>query len=345
MVNSAYTRKFSNINACDVISVGGKNAILGDMYTKLSSLGINVPDGFAVTSFAFENFLTANVLHQRLHELMRQLDRENFSNLAEIGAASRALILRGTIPYYMIVAIREAYDELCNSEGEQVSVAVRSSASAENLPMASFVGLHESFLNIDDADALLDAIKKCFASLYTDRAIKYREDNHFTHAKLFFSVGVQKMVQSRCGSSGMIIELDDSGEMLDVSAVKGFCKATVKTTLPDHFLVFKPALEQGKNPIVRKRSGRRKELSTQPCNGIPNKEIVLPEFPNYVLTDNEIIALAKWASIIREHYRKAMDIEWAKDGNTGKLYVVRARPRREVACRTTPLKKWLVASG
>jgi pyruvate,water dikinase len=345
MVTSAYTRKFGDIRACDVISVGGKNAILGDMYSRLSSLGINVPDGFAVTSFAFENFLTANVLHQRLHELMRQLDRENFSNLKEIGAAARAMILGSTIPYYMIVAIREAYEELCNSEGEQVSVAVRSSASAENLPLASFVGLHESFLNIDDADALLDAIKKCFASLYTDRAIKYREDNHFTHAKLFFSVGVQKMVHTRRGSSGMIIELDESGEMLDVSAVKGYCKDIAKTTLPDHFLIFKPALDQGKNPIVRKRSGRIKELPVQTGQETVAAEIVLPEFPNYVLTDEEITMLAEWASIMRGHYAKPMDIEWAKDGNTCKLYIVRARPRREVASRTTPLKKLLEARG
>jgi len=342
MVTSAYTRKFSDINACDVISVGGKNAILGDMYSKLSPLGINVPDGFAVTSFAFEHFLTANVLHQRLHELMRQLDRKNFSNLDEIGISARAMILAGTIPYYMIVAIREAYDNLC--EGVPVSVAVRSSASAENLPLASFVGLHESFLNIDDADALLDAIKKCFASLYTDRAIKYREDNHFTHAKLFFSVGVQKMVQSRCGSSGMIIELDGSGDMLDVSAVKGFCKDIEKITRPDHFLVFKPALEQGKNPIIRKRSGRKKETSVRIGREMSREIAVLPEFPNYVLTDEEIIQLAKWASIIHEHYAKSMDIEWAKDGNTGKLYVVRARPRREQKCKTDAEKKLLVAS-
>lgn len=341
MVTSAYTRKFSDINSCDVISVGGKNAILGDMYSKLSTLGINVPDGFAVTSFAFEHFLTANVLHQRLHELMHQLDRETFSNLKYIGAAARALILAGTIPYYMIVAIRETYDELCNSEGEQVSVAVRSSASAENLPLASFVGLHESFLNINDADELLDAIKKCFASLYTDRAIKYREDNHFTHAKLFLSVGVQKMVQSPCGASGMLIELDGPGEMLDISAIKGFCKDVVKVTLPDHFLVFMPALEQGKNPILRKRSGRRTEPVNKGSNEMASGETILPEFPNYVLTDDEIIQLANWASIIRQHYAKSMDIEWAKDGSTGKLYVVRARPRREQVCRIKPMKKLL----
>ncbi|MDI3321260.1 PEP/pyruvate-binding domain-containing protein [Pinibacter soli] len=339
MVNSAYTRKLGDIHACDIISVGGKNAILGDMYSKLSPLGINVPDGFAVTSFAFEHFLTANVLHQRLHELMHQLDRETFSNLKEIGAAARAMILAGTIPYYMIVAIREAYDELCHSEGEQVSVAVRSSASAENLPLASFVGLHESFLNIDDADTLLDSIKKCFASLYTDRAIKYREDNHFTHAKLFFSVGVQKMVQSRCGASGMIIELDGTGDMLDVSAVKGFCKDIVKMTRPDHYLVFKPALELGKNPILRKRSGRKKEQPSQVDKEVFVAEPVLPEFPNYILTDDEIAMLAKWASIICEHYGKSMDIEWAKDGNTGKLYIVRARPRRQQVCNTIPIKK------
>jgi pyruvate,water dikinase len=344
MVTCAYTRKFSDINACDVISVGGKNAILGDMYSKLSSLGVNVPDGFAVTSFAFENFLTANALHQRLHELMRQLDRENFSNLAEIGAAARDLIMHGSIPYYMTVAIREAYEELCHTEGEQVGVAVRSSASAENLPLASFVGLHESFLNIDDEDELLDAIKKCFASLYTDRAIKYREDNNFRHAKLFFSVGVQKMVQSRCGSSGMVIELDDTGDMLDVSAVKGFCKEIVKATLPDHYLVLKPALEQGKNPIARKRSGRKKELPQQPSKETITREIILPEFPNYVLTDAEITILANWAITIRKHYGKSMDIEWAKDGSSDKLYVVRARPRRQQACKASSLKKLLVGT-
>jgi pyruvate,water dikinase len=337
MVNSAYTRKFSDINACDVISVGGKNALLGDMYAKLSSLGINVPDGFAVTSFAFEHYLTANVLHQRLHELMRGLDRENFSNLKEIGTAARALIMGGTIPYYMIVAIREAYDELCKSEGEHVNVAVRSSATAENLPLASFVGLHESFLNINDADVMLDAIKKCFASLYTDRAIKYREDNHFTHAKLFFSVGVQKMIQSYTGASGMMVEPDDSGEMLDISAVKGFHKDPARTTSPDHYLIFKPALDQGKYAILRKKSGRKTDHVIAEVNNEEASGMMIAAMPNYVLTDGEITTLARWASILQEYYAKPMDIEWAKDGDTNKLYIVRAKPAKIYTQKKNPL--------
>lgn len=315
MVTSTYTMKFSNINARDVISVGSKNAILGDIYSHLSSKGINVPNGFAITSFAFEHFLTANSLHLRLNELMNKLDKENFSNLRSISSTARALLLQGALPYYMVVAIRNAYEELCNNEGKSIDVAVRSSASAENLPLVSFSGLHESFLNIGNIDSLLDTIKKCFASLYSDRAIKYREDNHYTHAKLFFSVGVQKMIHAENGCFGMIVEKGTSGNIIDISAVTADANknSMQREIFSDHYKVSKSCLLQGKNPVLSKKHGNENDMYSEDKN-------------QYNLSDTEITTLAKWAISINNHFAKLMDLEWIKEDKTNALYIVRAKP-------------------
>jgi pyruvate,water dikinase len=347
MITSAYIRKYSDINSCDVIAVGSKNALLGDMYTKLSSLGINVPDGFAVTSFAFEYFLTANALHQQLHTLMSGLDKKDLSNLNTIGATARALIMRGTMPYYLVVAIRNAYDELCEREGKKIDLAVRSSTSAESLPLASFAGLHESFLNISDADDLLDAIKQCFASLYTNRAIKYREENHFTHAKLFFSVGVQKMIHAENGCSGFITASDSTGHKLEFTAAQGLHKnATEANLFTDHFFVYGSGFSEDNIVIVKKPLHNKKQPQVGARNDDTRTKAKLAQLHKCVLTKDEITTLATWTAIVQKHYAKPMDLEWAKDGNTGKLYIVGARPAFAGSVRKTlPSKRYVAVGG
>ncbi|MDH7460554.1 PEP/pyruvate-binding domain-containing protein [Chitinophagaceae bacterium 26-R-25] len=318
MVTTAFTRKFSDIKAADVIAVGEKNAILGEIYSQLSPQGLRIPNGFAVTSFAFEHFLTANALHQPLNELMNELDQENYSNLKSISAKARALILRAITPYFIVVSVRNAYEELCNNKEKSVAVVVRSSAYAANLPLVSFADLHESFLSIDNEDSLLEAIKKCFASLYSDRAIKYRVDNHLAHARLSFSIGVQKMVHSQNSYAGTMTE-SACGEMLEIKA-STYSKESPGQSADssDNYVISRSALLQHKNPFIKKRI--RKDHRMHVTEG--NNQIQ----PGYILTDTEIITLANWAFMIDAHFGKQMDIEWMKDGKTGELYIVRAMP-------------------
>jgi pyruvate, water dikinase len=325
-----YIKKFNNIHIGDVIVVGGKNASLGEMFSNLSAKGIAVPDGFATTTFAFEEFLTHNALHAPLYDLMQQLDKGNFSNLKEIGAKARALFLIASIPKNIELAILHAYKELCGQD--YFEVAVRSSATAEDLPQASFAGQHESYLNVKGEEALLIAVKKCFASLYTDRAIKYREDNGFLHQKVDLSVGVQKMVRSDKASSGVVFTLEpESGfrNIIHISGVWGLGENIVQGTVtPDEFLVFKPTLAQGKNAIVQKRLGE-KEMTMiygEGTNDTINIETEKEKRQQFVLTDTEVITIAKWALIIEEYYQKPMDIEWAKDGITNEIFIIQARP-------------------
>ncbi len=326
----SYIKKFSEIHLGDVLVVGGKNASLGEMFSKLSAKGIGVPDGFATTTFAFEEFLTYNNLHAPLYDLMQQLDKLNFSNLKEVGIDARALFLNSSMPINLQSAIVQSYKELCGNTN--LEVAVRSSATAEDLPQASFAGQHESFLNVHGEEALLIAVVKCFASLYTDRAIKYREDNGFLHQKVNLSVGVQKMVRSDKASYGVMFTLEpETGfkNIIHISGVWGLGENIVQGTVtPDEFLVFKPTLIQGKNAIVQKRLGE-KEMTM--IYGIDKNEILNIETPKekrqqFVLTDTEIDELAKWALIIEEHYKKPMDIEWAKDGITNEMFIIQARP-------------------
>ena len=328
---NTYIKAFSQISITDIASVGGKNASLGEMFSKLSSKGIPVPDGFATTVVGFEAFLSQNSLQVPLSLLMLQLDKKNYSNLTVIGAKARKLLLDVQLPLALMESITAAYKYLCGENN--LAVAVRSSATAEDLPQASFAGQHESFLNINGEEAVLAAVKKCFASLYTDRAIKYREDNGFAHEKVALSVGIQKMVRSDKASSGVGFTLEpESGfrNIIHLSGVWGLGENIVQGTVtPDEFFVFKPTLLQGKNAIVRKKIGEKSKTmiyGTDENNPIINVATPKDKQEQFVLSDEEVIRVAKWALIIENHYNQPMDIEWAKDGITQKIFIIQARP-------------------
>jgi pyruvate,water dikinase len=328
---NTYIKKFQEIGIEDIAEVGGKNSSLGEMFSKLTSKGIAVPDGLATTTFAFEEFLIHNSLPSKLDDLMRELDKNNYENLNETGAKARELMLAGEVPPGLQSSILQAYRELC---GEMdCEVAVRSSATAEDLPNASFAGQHESYLNIKGEMAVLNAVKKCFASLYTDRAIKYREENGFAHQKVALSVGVQKMVRSDKASSGVGFTLEpESGfrDIVHISGVWGLGENIVQGTVtPDEFMVFKPTLLRGKNAIIQKILGDKTQ--TMVYSNDENEPVINLDTPKekqemFVLSDEEIMKLANWALIIENHYEKPMDIEWAKDGITGEIFIIQARP-------------------
>ena len=326
-----YIKQFKDIGIADIAVVGGKNSSLGEMFSKLSSKGISVPDGFATTTFAFEEFLTQNSLPLPLNDLMLQLDKKNYSNLKETGAKARKLLLAAELPKNLQAAIIHAYKELCGDT--YFEVAVRSSATAEDLPHASFAGQHESYLNIKGEEALLNAVKKCFASLYTDRAIKYREDNGFAHEKVALSVGVQKMIRSDKASSGVCFTLEpESGfrDIVHISGVWGLGENIVQGTVtPDEFFVFKPTLVQGKNAIIQKKLGEKAKTmiyGNDESNPVINIATPKEKQEQFVLSDEEVTKIANWALIIEEHYQKPMDIEWAKDGITNEIFIIQARP-------------------
>lgn len=325
-------KKFSEIGIKDLGIVGGKNASLGEMYNQLSSKGIRIPNGFATTSGAFWEFLKENKIQESLKDLLKQLDKKNYSNLKTIGEQARTLILNGKFSSAFIEEIEHAYMQL--SDNNTREVAVRSSATAEDLPDASFAGQHDTYLNIKGKAALLAAVKKCFASLYTNRAIKYREDKGFKHDTVALSVGVQHMVRSdkACSGVGFTIEPESGFEnVMLLSGVWGLGENIVQGTVnPDEFYVFKPSLKQNKYPIIQKKMGDKKltmiysqeKEQTATVNLKTSKE----KQEQFVLQDNEVVSLAYWAQLIEDHYQKPMDIEWAKDGITNQLFITQARP-------------------
>jgi pyruvate,water dikinase len=325
-------KKFSEVGIKDVEIVGGKNASLGEMYNQLIPKGVKVPNGFATTSDAFWEFLKENKIEASLQSLLSKLDRKEYSNLATIGQQARNLILSGELSDSFIAEITMAYNELC--VGHFCATAVRSSATAEDLPDASFAGQHDTFLNVKGEKPLLEAIKKCFASLFTNRAIKYREDKGFLHHTIAISVGVQLMVRADKGCSGVGFTIEpESGfsNVIVLSGVWGLGENMVQGTVnPDEFYVFKPALLQNKYPIIQKRMGDKKLTmvysETPNQSGTKNEKTLLKKQKQYVLSDEEIITLAKWAKIIEEHYQRPMDIEWAKDGISNTLFITQARP-------------------
>lgn len=326
----SYIKQFSETGINDVSIVGGKNASLGEMFSQLSAEGIAVPDGFATTADAFEAFLIQNALKIPLLQLLQQLDKTSYHNLQTIGERARQFMMEAALPEELQRAILQAYKTL--SGEKDIAVAVRSSATAEDLPEASFAGQHESFLNITGEAALLLAVKKCFASLYTDRAIKYREDNGFAHEKVALSVGIQKMVRSDKACSGVCFTLEpESGfrDIIHISGVWGLGENIVQGTVtPDEFFVFKPTLLQDKNAIVQKRLGEKAKtmIYGDEANTLINMATPKQQQEKFVLTDEEITRIANWALTIELHYKKPMDIEWAKDGNTGEIFIVQARP-------------------
>lgn len=322
---------YNRIHITDTAIVGGKNASLGEMITSLSSAGIRVPEGFATTASAFWYFLDSNKLREPLHKLMDQLNRTDFSNLGNIGQQARQLILSAALPTDLAEIIQHTYFNLCKP-GE--TVAVRSSATAEDLPQASFAGQHESYLNIHGGDNVLKAVKDCFASLYTDRAIKYREDQGFPHHKVALSVGIQKMVRSDKACSGIGFTLEpESGfrDIVHLSGVWGLGENIVQGAItPDEFYVFKPTLKLGKDAIIQRKLGTKEKTliyaDEHSNSSTINIDTILEKRNRYVLSNREIEELARWAILIEDHYQQPMDIEWAKDGNTNELFIIQARP-------------------
>jgi pyruvate, water dikinase len=328
-----FIRLFNSISITDIPQVGGKNASLGEMYNQLAQKGIEVPNGFAVTAQAFVYFLEANNIKESLDNLLSTLDKKAFTNLSEIGEKARSLMLSGTMPPDLTAEIDESYDQL--GEGDNISVAVRSSATAEDLPQASFAGQHESYLNVQGKAAVIKAVQNCFASMYTNRAIKYREDNGFEHSKVAISVGIQKMVRSDKSCSGIGFTLEPESGFRDVvhlSGTWGLGENIVQGNVnPDEFIVFKPTLKLNKNAIIQKNCGKKEKTMCYSAAGSKDGGIINLDTPadkrrQFVLTDSEITTLAKWAVIIEEHYGRPMDIEWAKDGDNSRIYIIQARP-------------------
>ncbi len=340
MKNPTLILFFDKISISDIAKVGGKNASLGEMYNQLIPKGIGIPNGFALTADAYRLFREYNKIEQQLNELLLSLDTKQYSNLNAIGETARALILSGTFPSEIIDVINEAYKSLSNDCGIQnLDVAVRSSATAEDLPTASFAGRMESFLNISGERQLLNAIHLCYASLFTDRAIKYRHDMGFTGIDVAISIGVQQMVRSDKASSGVAFTLDpDSGfeNGIVINSCWGLGENIVQGRVtPDEWLVFKPTLFDEKlNPILKSNIGRKEYTMLYVENAtnvsaektISNVETSIDKQREFSLSKNEVIQLSRWCYKIEEHYGKAMDIEWAKDGLNNKLYVVQARP-------------------
>lgn len=328
-----YIRFFNQLKISDVALVGGKNASLGEMYQNLSTKGILIPNGFATTSDAYHLLLKENAIKEKIESILHDLDISDTLNLQKRGLAVRELILASHLPQVVEDEILAAYRLLSKEYGaEMIDVAVRSSATAEDLPDASFAGQQETFLNINSDEKLLQSIKQCYASLFTDRAISYRTSRGFDHFKVALSIGVQKMVRSDLASSGVIFSIDtESGceNLILINSIFGIGENVVSGKVnADEFFVFKPTLKKGINTILKRSIGSKKEkmLYSEEGGHTVNVPTTKEEQMRFSITDDEVLALAHHALIIEAHYRCPMDIEWAKDGNDGKLYIVQARP-------------------
>ena len=331
---------FDEIGIEDVPMVGGKNASLGEMHQKLTSKGVVVPNGYAITAYAYQYLLKAAGVGAAIEEALAGLDTHDLYNLQERGAKVRDIIRNAEFPADLRQAIISAYNTMEKEYGANVDVAVRSSATAEDLPDASFAGQQDTYLNICGPEALIDACKRCFASLFTDRAISYRHDKGFGQFDVYLSIVVQKMARSDSACSGVMFSIDTESGFKDavfLTGAWGLGENVVQGAVnPDEYYIFKPTLKEGKRPIVGKRVGT-KEIkmiyNTDPGAAEPVKNIdtTPEERGSYILSDDEILQLARWACIIEDHYGRPMDIEWAKDGDgktvgTGNLFIVQARP-------------------
>lgn len=337
---SRYVLWFDEVGIDDVPLVGGKNASLGEMYRELTSQGVKIPNGFAITADAYWHLLESAGILEKLKSVLLGLDSSNIKDLAERGKKARELILGAKIPEDLWEEIRSAYDKLSKQYGQDTDVAVRSSATAEDLPTASFAGQQETYLNIRGYDELKDACIKCYASLFTDRAISYRVDNHFDQFKVALSIGVMKMVRSDLASSGVIFTLDTETGFRDVvfiTGAYGLGENVVKGEVnPDEFYVFKPTFMRGFKPLIRKSLGDKKirMVYTKGESEDLTKNVDVPEDERrtFCISDEEVLTLAGYAIAIEDYYSakagqdRPMDIEWAKDGVTGELFVVQARP-------------------
>lgn len=339
-----YTIPFNRLSVKDVSSVGGKNASLGEMITTLSTMGIQVPDGFALTVEAYYDFLAFNSLAPLLQDNLNRLDRQSLSNLAEVGKKCRELILRATLPNDITKQVKAAYNNLMET-GLIHSVAVRSSATAEDSPKASFAGQHESYLNVSGAENVLASIVHCYASLFNDRAIKYRLDNGFSDMQVGQSVGVQLMVRSDIGSAGVIftIEPENGNEnLIYITGAWGLGESVVQGAVnTDEFYLFKKAIERGGDPIVYRSLGNKEQMLVygEGSNTTAWQQTKPSLRDQFILSDDEVQLLGKWSLDIEKHYQTPMDIEWAKDGASGKLYIVQARPETVHAHRKAVILK------
>jgi len=330
---------FNEVGIGNISLVGGKNASLGEMIQQLAPRGVNVPNGFATTAYAYRYFIQAAGLEEKLRSLFSDLDIEDVNNLRQRGKQARSLLLNTPFPDELKEAITTAFDKLCETYGVDTDVAVRSSATAEDLPDASFAGQQETYLNINGIEGVLAACHRCFASLFTDRAISYRQSRGFDHFSVALSVGVQKMVRSDLASSGVMFSIDTETGFKNaalVTAAYGLGENIVQGAVnPDEYYVFKPTLQQGFRPILAKRLGTKEFKMIYDIGGskfTKNVPVLPSERGKFVLQDEEILQLAHWACLIEEHYSQMrgtdtpMDIEWAKDGITGELFIVQARP-------------------
>jgi pyruvate, water dikinase len=334
-----FIKPFESISIKDVPLVGGKNASLGEMIQKLTPQGVLIPSGFAITAEGYRFLLHENNLTQHIADLLAPLDKKDLEQLATVGQAIRTLINAAPFPQALVDEITTAYAELEKRYGPNCDVAVRSSATAEDLPEASFAGQQDTYLNISGVTQLLKACAHCFASLFTNRAISYRIDHNFDHMSIALSIGVQKMVRSDLAASGVMFTLDtESGfkDALFITSSYGLGENIVQGSVnPDEFYVHKPTLKAGFKPLLKKRVGSKLIKLIYASDGsavTKNVDVPAVDRNHYSLTDDEILSLAKQALIIEEHYStnkgswSPMDIEWAKDGNDGKLYIVQARP-------------------
>ncbi len=323
---------FKEISKKDVPLVGGKNASLGEMIGELSSKGVNIPDGFALTTEAYWYFLRENKIEEKLKEIFEKFRSQSIKSLQETGKEARSLILKAKLPEDLKKEIIGAYNTLSqNYNQDNVEVAVRSSGVCEDAPTDSFAGQFETYLNVSGKKNLLKAIKKCLASSFTDRVIAYREEKRISHLKFALSVGIQKMVRSDLASSGVIFTLDtETGfpNVVLINSIWGVGEMIVKGKVtPDEFYIFKPTLKQGYKSVIIKNLGRKtKKYIYSKNGGLKEVNISKKEQLKFSLTEEEILRLAKWACLIEEHYKMPQDIEWAKDGKTGKLFIVQSRP-------------------
>jgi pyruvate, water dikinase len=330
----SFVRWFDTLSIKDVPIVGGKNASLGEMIRTLKSKKVKVPDGFATTSDAYWEFLKHNRLHKEIGALLKEL-KSTKSSLETVGAKIRRLIHAGEFSPKVAEQILAAYRQLSqNSKKRNIDVAVRSSATAEDLPSASFAGQQDTYLNVRGEKELLESCKACFASLFTDRAIAYREAKHFNHLKVALSIGIEKMVRSDKGSAGVMFTLDTETGFRDVvviNAAFGLGENVVQGTIdPDEYVVFKPLLgKKGIVPLITKNLGRKEKKMIYghgKKNALKNIATTPRERESFVLSNAEILKLSFWGVLIEQHYKRPMDIEWAKDGITDELYIVQARP-------------------
>jgi len=343
-----FVKWFEELGATDLAIVGGKNASLGEMIRSLGEKGISVPSGFAITAEAYKYTVDSAGISQKIKDALTDLDTRDMKSLAKVGEKIRKTIKTAPFPPDLEEEIKAAYCEMEKRYGSNVDVAVRSSATGEDSPTASFAGQQATYLNVRGEEDLLKKVMKCFASLFTNRAISYRVDRGFDHLAVYLSVGVQKMVRSDLACSGVTFSIDTESGFRDVvyiNAAYGLGENVAQGIVgPDQFYVFKPTLMGGFRPIVERKLGTKEKrlVYKETGNGTEQRDVSLEEQREFVLTDDEVLSLARWACTIEEHYGMPMDIEWAKDGMTGELFIVQARPETVHSQRNSAVLKTYV---